>query len=76
MIVLGIETSGNVGGVALCDDDKLIAQTTFRSGMVHGKALVPAVARPPRQKRHRPRRGSTSWRSPPGRARTPACASA
>jgi len=45
LIILGIETSGKVGGVALCDGEELIEQTAFRSGMVHGKALVPAVSR-------------------------------
>ncbi len=32
MIVLGIETSGPTGSVALCDDDRVLADTTFPQG--------------------------------------------
>ncbi len=45
MIILGIETSGNVGGVALSDGDNIIGETSFRKGMIHGKALVPSIRR-------------------------------
>jgi len=39
MKVLGIETSGNVGGVAVCEDKHIILAKEF-GGMQHGKELV------------------------------------
>ena len=43
MKVLGIETSGNVGGVAICEDRHIIIAKDFRAGMQHGKELVPTI---------------------------------
>jgi len=43
MIILGIETSGNIGGVALSSDEDVLGEIAFRKGMIHGKALLPAV---------------------------------
>ncbi|MDO8141498.1 MAG: tRNA (adenosine(37)-N6)-threonylcarbamoyltransferase complex dimerization subunit type 1 TsaB [Candidatus Brocadiales bacterium] len=42
MKVLGIETSGNIGGVAVCENKHVIAAKNF-SGMQHGKELIPAI---------------------------------
>jgi len=42
MKVLGIETSGNVGGVALCENKHVIIAKDF-SGMQHGKELIPVI---------------------------------
>jgi len=43
MKVLGIETSGNVGGVAICEDKHVIITKSFGAGMQHGKELIPAI---------------------------------
>jgi len=43
MIVLGIETSSTVGGIAILDDEKLLASRTFESGLVHGREIAPAI---------------------------------
>lgn len=43
MRVLGIETSGRVGSVALLDDERLTGERTFEEGMIHGRELQPAV---------------------------------
>ncbi len=43
MKTLGIETSGLVGSVALCDGSELLAERSFEKGMRHGKALVPSL---------------------------------
>lgn len=43
MIVLGIETSGNVGSVALLDGERAIGELSFEKGMIHGRELVPAI---------------------------------
>jgi len=42
MKVLGIETSGNIGGVAVCEDKHIIIAKDF-GGMQHGKELVPTI---------------------------------
>src|SRR5574337_469088 len=42
MKVLGIETSGNVGGVAICEDRHIIIAKDF-GGMQHGKELIPTI---------------------------------
>lgn len=44
MRILGIETSGTIGSVALWED-RLVAEESFQRGLVHGKALVPTIAR-------------------------------
>ncbi len=43
MKTIGIETSGLVGSVALCDGLEVLAQMSFEKGMRHGKALVPSI---------------------------------
>lgn len=43
MKVLGIETSGNIGGVAICEDRHIIIAKDFGAGMQHGKELVPTI---------------------------------
>ena len=43
MKVLGIETSGNVGGVAICEDKHVIIANDFGAGMQPGKELIPAI---------------------------------
>ncbi len=45
MKVLGIETSGLVGSVAVCEDGEthVLAERSFEKGMRHGKALVPSI---------------------------------
>ncbi|MHC4788685.1 MAG: tRNA (adenosine(37)-N6)-threonylcarbamoyltransferase complex dimerization subunit type 1 TsaB, partial [Planctomycetota bacterium] len=45
MIALGIETSGRVGSVALCEEDALLASYTFPEGARHARDIVPAVER-------------------------------
>jgi len=42
MKVLGIETSGDIGGIAICEEKRCIIAKEFK-GMQHGKALVPAI---------------------------------
>lgn len=44
MIVLAIESATDRGGVALLDDDRLLAERTFERGMVHGRAIAPSIA--------------------------------
>ncbi len=41
--VLGIETSGTIGSVALWDG-AVVAEESFQRGLVHGKALIPTIA--------------------------------
>lgn len=43
MKVLGIETSGNIGGVAVCKDSHIIIAKDLGAGMQHGKELVPTI---------------------------------
>ena len=43
MKVLGIESAGMVGGVALVDDSRVLAETIFEKGMVHGREIAPTV---------------------------------
>lgn len=45
MIILGIETSGDIGSVALCDDDDVMAAYTFPEGARHARDIVPAIDR-------------------------------
>ncbi|OGG55254.1 MAG: tRNA (adenosine(37)-N6)-threonylcarbamoyltransferase complex dimerization subunit type 1 TsaB [Candidatus Handelsmanbacteria bacterium RIFCSPLOWO2_12_FULL_64_10] len=40
---LGIETATAVGGVALLRDAATAAERTFERGMIHGRALAPAI---------------------------------
>ena len=43
MKILAIETSHIVGSIAAADGPDLLAEETFREGMVHGKELVPRM---------------------------------
>ncbi len=43
MKTVGIETSGKIGSVAICDGDEVVAERSFEKGMLHGKELVPAI---------------------------------
>lgn len=43
MKVLGIETSGNIGGIALCDNQNCISTKTFSGIVQHERELVPAI---------------------------------
>ncbi|MGQ3686180.1 MAG: tRNA (adenosine(37)-N6)-threonylcarbamoyltransferase complex dimerization subunit type 1 TsaB [Candidatus Loosdrechtia sp.] len=43
MNVLGIETSGNIGGIAVCKDRNIIAAKDLEAGMMHGKELIPVI---------------------------------
>lgn len=41
--VLGIETSGERGGVALLDDGEVLGSRIFEKGMVHGREVAPSI---------------------------------
>jgi tRNA threonylcarbamoyladenosine biosynthesis protein TsaB len=43
MRVLGIETSGTRGGVALAEDDSVRGVRLFEKGMVHGRDVAPSI---------------------------------
>ncbi len=43
MKVLGIETSGNIGEVAICEDKHVVIAKDFGAGMQHSKDLIPAI---------------------------------
>ncbi|HYE99100.1 MAG TPA: tRNA (adenosine(37)-N6)-threonylcarbamoyltransferase complex dimerization subunit type 1 TsaB [Planctomycetota bacterium] len=43
MRVLGIETSGPRGGVALAQDGRVVAARLFDKGMVHGREIAPGI---------------------------------
>lgn len=43
MKVLGIETSGNIGGVALGQDNRIIIASSLGAPALHDKELVPAI---------------------------------
>lgn len=43
MKVLGIETSGNIGGVAICENKHVVLAKNLEAGMQHGKELIPAI---------------------------------
>ncbi len=45
MIVLGIETSGPVGSVAVCRDESVLASYNLPEGARHARDIVPAVNR-------------------------------
>lgn len=45
MKVLAIESSGLVGGVAILEDETLLAEHVFEKGMVHGRELAPSIDR-------------------------------
>jgi tRNA threonylcarbamoyladenosine biosynthesis protein TsaB len=41
--VLGIETSGGRGGIALLDGDQVLGTRLFEKGMVHGREIAPSI---------------------------------
>jgi tRNA threonylcarbamoyladenosine biosynthesis protein TsaB len=43
MKVLGIETSGMRGGIALVEEDQVLGTRLFEKGMVHGREIAPAL---------------------------------
>ena len=43
MRVLGIETSGARGGIALLDGDQVLGTRLFEKGMVHGREIAPSI---------------------------------
>ncbi len=43
MKVLGIETSGNIGGIAVCENKHVITAKDFGSLMQHSKELIPTI---------------------------------
>ncbi|MBI2923347.1 MAG: tRNA (adenosine(37)-N6)-threonylcarbamoyltransferase complex dimerization subunit type 1 TsaB [Planctomycetes bacterium] len=45
MFLIGIESSGPRGGVALADGEDLLEEIAFEEGMVHGRELMPALDR-------------------------------
>lgn len=51
MKVVGIETSGMHGGIALLEDGIICREANLKSGMVHGKLLIPALKKAVSQSR-------------------------
>ncbi len=45
MLVLGVESSGPRGGVALLEDGRALGEALFEAGMVHGREIAPAADR-------------------------------
>jgi len=45
MLVLGVESSGPRGGVALLEDGRTVGEAFFEAGMVHGREIAPAADR-------------------------------
>lgn len=43
MRILGIETSGEAGNVALCEDDRLLAEHWFEEGTRYARDVMPAI---------------------------------
>lgn len=43
MRVIGIETSGNVGSVAVCEDDVVVGERCLEKGLRHGTELITSV---------------------------------
>ncbi|HXG60935.1 MAG TPA: tRNA (adenosine(37)-N6)-threonylcarbamoyltransferase complex dimerization subunit type 1 TsaB [Planctomycetota bacterium] len=43
MRVLGIESSGTRGGVALLEEERVLGVRLFEKGMVHGREIAPAI---------------------------------
>ncbi|MBT3881430.1 MAG: tRNA (adenosine(37)-N6)-threonylcarbamoyltransferase complex dimerization subunit type 1 TsaB, partial [Candidatus Scalindua sp.] len=43
MKVLGIETSGLVGNIAVCDGDRVVARKTYGKNFSHGKEIVSTI---------------------------------
>ena len=43
MKIIGIETSGSIGSVCVCDSDTIVAQKTFGKASDHGKGIVSSL---------------------------------
>ncbi len=43
MKVIGIETSGSIGSVAVCNDDTIVGRKTFGRKLNHGKEIVSSL---------------------------------
>lgn len=43
MKVLGIETSGSVGSIAICEDDRVVWERCFEKGLRHGTELITSI---------------------------------
>ena len=43
MKVIGIETSGSIGSVAVCNDDTIVGKKTFGKQLNHGKEIVSSL---------------------------------
>jgi tRNA threonylcarbamoyladenosine biosynthesis protein TsaB len=43
MMVLGIETSGERGGIALLENDRVRGTRLFGKGMIHGREIAPSI---------------------------------
>lgn len=43
MRILAIETSGNMGSVALADNETIVREISFEKGMIHGRELIPSI---------------------------------
>lgn len=43
MKVLGIETSGGVGSIAICEDDRVVWERCFEKGLRHGTELITSI---------------------------------
>jgi tRNA threonylcarbamoyladenosine biosynthesis protein TsaB len=54
MLVLGIESSGPRGGVALLEEERPLGEALFEAGMVHGREIAPATERILREAGKRP----------------------
>lgn len=45
MKILGIDTSGRIASVAVCEDDCVLAQTTIMTKLTHSQVILPLVER-------------------------------
>lgn len=43
MIILGIDTSAKVASAAVCEENKILAQTTLNTGLTHSQTLMPII---------------------------------
>lgn len=43
MIILGIDTSAKVASCAVCEENKILAQTTLNTGLTHSQTLMPII---------------------------------
>jgi tRNA threonylcarbamoyladenosine biosynthesis protein TsaB len=43
MKVLGIETSGLIGNIAVCDDSKVVARKSYGKNFSHGKEIISSL---------------------------------